>query len=151
MTTMVVPIDAPAKAKTKITSKTTLKIAPKFRVAVHIDTEVLDPEVARRKANVWLLLYAGHLLRADNPELILEEGELLWRYDVLLTQISYGVVGKIASICVRAATGEVMADPTIRSEWLATARALLQQKGLPVLADEEYSYEDDQDVVNHAF
>jgi hypothetical protein len=70
MTIMVIPAEAP----TKSINKTVATKLPPFKVAVHIDTEVLHPEVARRKANAWLLLYAGHLLRADNPELIWEDG-----------------------------------------------------------------------------
>ena len=34
----------------------------RMQVTVHIDTEVLNPEVARRKANVWLLETVGNLL-----------------------------------------------------------------------------------------
>ena len=57
-----------------LSTKQTIKKAnqsTKMQVSVHIDTEVLDPEVARRKANVWLLMNVGNLLRADDPELIL--------------------------------------------------------------------------------
>jgi len=115
MTTMVVP--------TEQTNLQTTKPQPKFRVAVHIDTEVLDPEVARRKANVWLLLYAGNLLRAANPELILDKA-LLWRYDVLLTAPHRGVVGKIGQIHVQAITGEVMASESLSAELIANAETL---------------------------
>jgi hypothetical protein len=146
MTIMVIPVEAP----TKSINKTVATKLPPFKVAVHIDTEVLHPEVARRKANAWLLLYAGHLLRADNPELIWEDGVLLWRYDVLLTNINYGTVGKIACIRVDAATGEVLADQSVRHEWNANARELLQQKGLPVLAEEDDSDETDEDVLIYA-
>lgn len=146
MTTMVIPVQAPAKAVTH----TALNALPPLKIAVHIDTEVLNPEVARRKANVWLLLYVGHLLRADNPELLWEKGELRWRYDLLLTQPSYGVVGKVANLCVHAITGEVMADASIRREWNSIARKLLQEKGLPVLSDDDYADAEDEAVVIHA-
>jgi hypothetical protein len=46
-------------------------------------TEVLDSEVARHKANVWLLETVGNLLGAENAELIMD-GPLRWRYDVIL-------------------------------------------------------------------
>lgn len=41
---------------TQIAERVDLKPLPKMRITVHIDTEVLDSEVARRKANVWLLM-----------------------------------------------------------------------------------------------
>lgn len=141
MTTMIVDSNTTIQNRTKPTAQP----LPTFKVSVHIDTEVLDPEVARRKANVWLLLYAGHLLRADHPELIWEDETLFWRYDVLLTHVGAGVVGKIASIRVEAITGEVIADPDVRQEWITTARSLLRQKGLPVLDDDESTLQEEDE------
>lgn len=139
MTTMVIPAEVPAKS----VSKMAVTALPPLKVAIHIDAEVLNPEVARRKADVWLLLYVGHRLRADNPELLWEDDELRWRYDVVLTQLNYGVVGKIGCLRVQATTGKVMADANIRREWNKIARNLLQEKGLPVLdADDALDEED---------
>jgi len=102
-----------------------VKPPEKLRIAVHIEAEVLDPEVARRKANVWLLMYAGHLLRADYPELILESGQILmWRYDVVLTSPRGGDIGKIGKIRVLATTGEVLASESLHEELLVNAQAL---------------------------
>lgn len=121
MITMVVP--------TEQNNLQTTKPQPKFRVAVHIDTEVLDPEAARRKANVWLLLYAGHLLRADFPELILDK-ELMWRYAVVLTSPQGGDVGRIGQIHVHATTGEVIALESLESELTANAKLLIAQRAI---------------------
>ena len=46
-----------------------------MQVAVHIYAEVLTPNVAQQRANVWLTMNAGHLLQVNNPELIL--GDML--------------------------------------------------------------------------
>lgn len=119
MTTMVLPIEQMNLPTTKSPSK--------LQIKVHIDAEVLDPEVARRKANVWLLLYAGNLLRADYPELILDK-DLLWRYTVVLTSPGGGDAGKIGQICVRAATGEVIASESLSRELIANAEALGARK-----------------------
>ena len=54
------------------------------QVAVHIHAEVMAPERAQHMANVWLAMNAGHLLLAENPELLLDE-PLQWRFDVVLT------------------------------------------------------------------
>lgn len=115
MPTMVVPTDP--------INRQTAKSPPKLHIAVYIDTEVLDPEVARRKANVSLLLYAGNLLRADYPELILDK-DLLWRYTVVLTSPRGGDVGRIGQICVQAATGEVIASESLSRDLIANAEAL---------------------------
>ena len=34
--------------------------AARMQVKVHVDTEVMDPELARRRANVWLLETVGN-------------------------------------------------------------------------------------------
>lgn len=97
---------------------------PKLPISVHIDTEILHPDAARRKANAWLLLYAGHLLRADAPELILDQ-ELIWRYDVILTSPRGGDVGKVGQIRVRATTGEVLAELSLGDEFADNADKLI--------------------------
>lgn len=119
MTTMVLPIEQMNLPTTKSPSK--------LQINVHIDAEVLDPEVARRKANVWLLLYAGNLLRADYPELILDK-DLLWRYTVVLTSPQGGNVGRIGQICVQATTGEVLGSEALSQELIANAEALGKHK-----------------------
>jgi len=101
-----------------------VKPPQKLRIAVHIEAEVLDPEVARRKANVWLLMYAGNLLGAENPELVINQG-LRWRVDVILTSPKRGHIGKVGQLCLDAITGEVMATETLPEELRANADALI--------------------------
>ena len=129
MTTMTIPTTvAPA-----IT--TTEALLPKLRIAVHIETDVLNPEVARRTANVWLLLYAGHLLRADNPELILRDG-LFWRYDVILTSPHGGDIGAVGQIQVTAETGEVIARESLADELSAQSTSLIKRQKIAQTAAE---------------
>jgi hypothetical protein len=96
----------------------------KMRIAVHIDTEVLHPEVARRKANVWLLMYVGNLLGAENPELTLK-GQLWWRMDVVLTSPKRGHIGTVGKLYVDALSGEVEASETLSEELQNNADALV--------------------------
>lgn len=98
-------------------------IMPKMRVAVHIDAEVLDSEVARRKANVWLLTNAGNLLGAKNPELLLQD-RLLWRMDVILSSPRRGYIGKVGQLCVDARTGEILSADNLIEEYYTNANAL---------------------------
>ena len=120
MTTMTLPTPVATIPKTRVEAETLAKM----RIAVHIDTEVLHPEVARRKANVWLLMYAGNLLGAEEPELILNEG-LFWRMDVVLTSPQRGFIGKVGKLCVNALSGEVLTSDTLAEDLQASADALI--------------------------
>lgn len=98
--------------KTKRPFRSSNPTEARMQVTVHIDTEVLNPEVARRKANVWLLETIGNLLGAENAELILSE-PLRWRFDVILGLPDLGHPGsgdlfRVGTIEVNAADGEVL-------------------------------------------
>ena len=92
----------------------------RMQVVVNVQAEVLDPELARRKANVWLIENAGNLLGAENPELILGS-RLLWRCDVVLGVPSLDQPGKgdsyrVGQILMDAATGEIQGADTLAEE-----------------------------------
>ena len=85
------------------------------QLLVNIQTDVLDSEVVRRQANVWLLTHAGNLLAAENPELLLSE-PLQWRFDIRLTlpdaDLSHPLVTDIiGKIHCHAITGEPLINP----------------------------------------
>ncbi len=99
----------------------------RMQVTVHIDTEVLNPEVARRKANVWLLETVGNLLGAENAELILSE-PLRWRFDVILglpdlSRPGSGDLFRVGTMEVNAADGEVLNQQELAKELHASAAA----------------------------
>ncbi len=99
------------------------KSEPRMMVNVHIQAEIISDEAARHKANVWLLMNAGNLLRADHPELLLDE-ELTWRFDVLLTYPDQGVVGKVGKLRVDATAGTVLDSTDIVEQFTANTDAL---------------------------
>ncbi len=76
-----------------------------MHVSVHIQAEVLSAEAARRRANVWLLENVGNLLRAESPELVLDE-QLIWRVDIVLTSPAQGEVGLVGRLELDATTGK---------------------------------------------
>lgn len=82
-----------------------LKSGESLQVAVHIDAEVMAPERAQHTANVWLVMNAGHLLLAENPELLLNE-PLQWRFDVFLTTADLTKPGTVT----RALLGRMVMD-----------------------------------------
>jgi len=89
----------------------------RLRIAIHVQAEVISEKEAIKKASSWLLMNAGNLLRADNPQLILGE-PLKWRLDVWLSTPALnppreGISGRIGQVCVDASTGEVL--PPIHS------------------------------------
>jgi len=81
----------------------------KMMVKIHLETEVISAEVARRKANVWLLENVGNLLRAESPELIVGE-PLVWRVDIVLTSPTKGWVGRLGRLEMNATTADILTD-----------------------------------------
>ena len=116
MTKMILPVSntlTPSKQQT----------TERMQVAVHIQAEVLTADAARRHANVWLTMNAGHLLQVRNPELILAD-TLQWRLDVFLSLPQNDYPGKVAQrrigqVYLDATTGEV-AEPLALIEELTT-------------------------------
>jgi hypothetical protein len=103
----------------------------RVQVMVNVQAEVLDPEVARRKANVWLLENVGNLLGATTPELILGE-RLFWRYDVdlglpNLAQPGSGALYRIGQILLDAVTGEIQNADALAEELQVHAASLSQK------------------------
>ena len=99
--------------------------ASRLQVSVHLQTDVVAPEVARRCANAWLLEHVGNMLRAEAPELILGE-RLVWRMDVKLTNPQVGVVGRVGRIELDATTGDVLTEVNRAQELIANAYALAE-------------------------
>ncbi len=65
---------------------------------------------ARRKANRWLVERVGNMVMADRPLLTQSEGQLVWRFDAVVTSLSHEPRGPIGCVEVDAATGQVLAD-----------------------------------------
>ena len=100
----------------------------KLQVNVHVQATVTAPEVATHKANVWLSMNAGHLLMAENPELLLDE-PLRWRFDVILSKPRLDRPGQatrhfIGRMLTDAITCEVDESVALIKELIAGADAL---------------------------
>ena len=99
-----------------------------MQVTVHINADVMAPAVASSKANVWLSMNAGHLLLAENPELVLRE-PLQWRFDVIRTIPNRLMPGKVQRVYLGrlhmdAASGEIRDQDHLIEELTANADAL---------------------------
>lgn len=124
MTVMTIPTKT--KRRTSLGSGST----ERMQVKVHIDTEVLDPEIARRRANVWLLETVGNLLGAETAELILGD-PLRWRFDVILglpdlDRPGTGDLFRVGMIEVNATTGEILDQEQLAGELHTSAAAALR-------------------------
>jgi len=98
--------------------------ASHIQINVHVLAEVVSAEVARRRANAWLLENVGNLLRAEAPELVAGE-RLVWRVDVVLTSPTRGTLGHVGRLEIEATTGKVLADATLAQGIIAHAQTLV--------------------------
>lgn len=73
------------------------------------ESALIDPHIARRKANGWLVSYVGSVI-AQQPQLIQENGRLRWRFMAYLATKGHPLRGPVGSIDVDAYQGEVLAD-----------------------------------------
>jgi hypothetical protein len=99
-----------------------------LQVSVHLQATVMTPGAARHRANVWLSMNAGHLLLADNPELVLCQS-LEWRFDVVRSlplrstpgAVQRNVVGRVH---MDAVTGAITDPEALIAELTQNADAL---------------------------
>ena len=85
-------------------------------VDIDVQAQVISPDVACRKASVFLAMNVGHLLRADNPKLLLNEDSLQWQLDVVLTSALDSPPQFIQHILLAALDGSILfADELIHS------------------------------------
>ncbi len=106
-----------------VSPSNTVPPAKSMQINIHLQAEVVSPEVVRRQANVWLLENVGNLLRAEAPELVAGK-RLTWRVDVVLTSPTRGTIGRVGRLEIDASTGDVLTSTTLTQEIIAHAQAL---------------------------
>ena len=67
------------------------------------ESALIDPHIARRKANGWLVSNVGSVL-AQQPELRQENGRLLWRFKAFLVTKGYPLRRPVGFVDVDAYT-----------------------------------------------
>jgi hypothetical protein len=71
-------------------------------------------QVAKRKANGWLIGYVGNMLMVDHGALvhvgILEKSEWIWRFEVFITSLAHEPMGPIGTLDVNATDGTIVDD-----------------------------------------
>jgi hypothetical protein len=83
---------------------------------VDVKTRVISADTACRKASFFLAMNIGHLLRADNPKLLLDDEAINWQLDVVLTSPRGEPSQHIGHIFLAAEDGSVLfANELIKS------------------------------------
>lgn len=75
---------------------------------IDVQASVVSAETACRKASFFLAMNVGHLLRATNPRLLLDDDLLKWQLDVILTSPQGGTPQQIGQMFLAASDGSVL-------------------------------------------
>lgn len=88
-----------------------------------VDKPLLDPHLARRKANGWLVTHVGNVM-AQQPQLLQVEGQLVWQFKAFLSMRGKPSSGPVGWVNVDAYTGEVQTNASAASDMIANARTV---------------------------
>jgi hypothetical protein len=75
---------------------------------IDVQAYVISADTACRKASFFLAMNVGHLLRATNPRLLLDDDQLKWQLDVVLTSLGGGTPQQIGQMFLSASDGLVL-------------------------------------------
>lgn len=89
-------------------------------VAQWDESALVDPHIARRKANGWLVSYVGSVI-AQQPQLMQVNGRLLWRFTTFLATMGHPLRGPVGFVDVDAYSGEVLTKENDAEEMITNA------------------------------
>ena len=90
----------------------------------------ITPFSARQRVSQYVIRELSSQFGGDTPELTVAE-RIYWSVPVVFTLPGTGVVGRVGTLRVDAATGELLTDPNIEQEMLRHAEQLAQRAALP--------------------
>jgi hypothetical protein len=91
------------------------------------ESALMDPHIARRKANGWLVSYVGSVI-AQPPRLIQESGRLLWRFTAFLATRDHPLRGPVGFVDVDAYTGEVLQKENAAEKIITNATDIVNKE-----------------------
>ena len=103
------------------TTRMTTLILPKTNgsdnyTEIDVQASIIAADTACRKASFFLAMNVGHLLRATNPKLLLDDDMLKWQMEVVLTSPAGKAQQRIDHIFLTASDGSVLfADELIET------------------------------------
>ena len=90
----------------------------------------ITPFSARQRVSQYVIRELSSQFGGDTPELTVAQ-RIYWSVPVVFTLPGAGVVGRVATLRVDAATGELLTDPHLEQEMLRHAEQLAQRAALP--------------------
>jgi hypothetical protein len=75
---------------------------------IDVQARIISAETACHKASFFLAMNVGHLLRAENPKLLLDKDALEWQLEVVLTSPSGKPAQHVGYIYLSAQDGSVL-------------------------------------------
>ena len=99
---------------------------------VQIQPEIISSEKACKRANGWLAMNVGHLLRVENPGLVLtHQLQLQWQVDVVLVSPTGTILGQVGQLEIDSISGDVLTPPTISEQIITQADAFTKNQTSP--------------------
>lgn len=83
---------------------------------------LLDPHLARRKANGWLISNVGHVM-AQHPQLVQVADRLAWQFSAYLTRRAESPAGPVGYVLVDAYQGDVLSTLPDAEDMITNAAA----------------------------
>ena len=94
-------------------------------VTVLVQPEIISADKARKRANGWLAMNIGHLLRANNPELILTPAfQLHWQVGIMLTSVEGKILGQVGLLELDIVTGKILSDINLYNDIISQVNAI---------------------------
>jgi hypothetical protein len=85
---------------------------------------------ARQRVTQYVMQELSTQLGGDTPELTVSE-RVYWSVPIVFTLPGKGVLGRVGTLRMDAATGELLTDPQTEQEMLRHAEQLAQRAALP--------------------
>ena len=115
---------------TQQVATTTTTFPTGSRVVVHIEVSAafnISSEMARQRANRFLLMHLGDQLYAGEPELLVGR-EIAWRVPVHLSLSLGGYLGKVGSLRIDAQSGAIAVESPQTLEQIADYADVLYER-----------------------
>ena len=78
---------------------------------VYIVAQVgVGKQIAKRKANGWLVDHVGNMVMADDGVLVQNGEQWIWRFHAYLTSLTHEPHGPIGEVDVDANTGDILSN-----------------------------------------
>ena len=97
-------------------------------VNVHIQTELnVSAFMARQKVTGYVLDHVSDHMGGDEPSLVIDGEQFLWRVPVRLSVLPHGWLGQVGTVDVDAHTGQLLVTQALVEEMQRAALSLVER------------------------